>query len=333
VGQGRVHQQLHAADHLRDPLRLGPGGLLAKQLLALLLLAAALGDVADEGWEVCIAADDDLRHGGLDREARAVASHGLDLGQPARHLALRLGQLLPALVVVVPELGRNDQRAHRAADRLGGAPTEHPLCGGIPGGDDPVAVQGHECVRRAVEYQSGARLGPAELTRTPFALDRLGPEPCEQPRDQQARDRRRAHCQQPARRRAGMALEHEEHPVGRADEREVCERQAQLEEVEREEGGPGEHERIQRRGPRVVVREGEDQRARRHGGVELPVRHPLGAPPGGGRDREGDQGEDHQRGLAEAVVVRQRQGEQAHGGARGEEVGQRAGLEAAVEQV
>ena len=42
----RVHQRLHAADHLGHPLRLRARGLLAQQRLALGLPAQPLGGVA-----------------------------------------------------------------------------------------------------------------------------------------------------------------------------------------------------------------------------------------------------------------------------------------------
>ena len=56
-------------DHLGHALGLGARGLLAQQRLALGLAAQPLGDVRDEARDEHLAADVDLRHRGLTREA------------------------------------------------------------------------------------------------------------------------------------------------------------------------------------------------------------------------------------------------------------------------
>ena len=110
-----VDERLHAADELRHALRLGARGLLAYERLALRLPSQALGHVRDEAGHEHLAARLELRDGGLAREAPAVAALELDLEVLGGRGLLGVDQRLPALVVALLVLGRDDQLTHRPA--------------------------------------------------------------------------------------------------------------------------------------------------------------------------------------------------------------------------
>ena len=117
-----------------------------------LLVAAAVGDVADVGRVADRAADGGLRDGQLDRDLAAVGvrEHGLDALADDRRG--RRGHL--ALAEVAP---RRDQR-RRPAEHVGGGVAEHPLGGGVEADDHPGLVDGDEGVQRGVEHRGVALL-------------------------------------------------------------------------------------------------------------------------------------------------------------------------------
>ena len=271
-----VHEQLHAADHLGRALGLGARDLLAQELLALLLGSPPIGDVAQEGGHHDLGADAHARDRPLGGEDAAVATLKVGLDAHDLHGLGRLEQDPAPLVVGLALVLGEDQRAQRLADRLRGRPAEEALRGGVPRVHQPIAVDRHEGVRRAVEHEARARL--AALNR-PSALLRgepLRPQAREQPRDQQAGDQRRAHGQQPAHDGA-VRLDQDQHDrVAHRDQRHVGERDGQPEEVEGVQRRPRVEDRVEDRRLDEVVREGQDHRAAREEGVQLPRRDAVG---------------------------------------------------------
>jgi hypothetical protein len=333
VGERGVHEQLHPAHHLGHALRLGAGGLLAHQRLAFLLPAPAVGHVADEPGQQDLPAHVHLRHGRLGGEAAAVAALQLDLVVLGGDRIAALHQRHAPLVVAVAELGWRHEGTERLADRLAGGPAEHPLRREVPGADDPVAVERDEGVGRAVEHEARTRLALPQLAPALRRLALLGAQPVEHARDQEARDQRRPHREQPPNRGAHRVLDRKHHRVGHADVADVGEREAEAEEVEGVQRRPRVEQRVERRRAGVVVREAEDGRAGGEDHVKLPFAHPVGLDVDQRGHEDGDGGEDVQLHVLHRLVVGQDERQQTERRPGYEQVGERARLDAEVEQL
>ena len=328
-----VDEQLHAAHELGHALGLGARRLLAQERLALLLAAHALADIADEAGDERLALDLDLRDRGLGREARAVAADELGVVALHGHHLRRLDERPAALVVAVAVLLGCDERPERHADCIRRAPAEQPLRCVVPRCDHAVAVEGDEGIRRAVEHEPGARLALLERTRAPLRVLHAAAQHGEQARDQEPGDQRRPDREQPADHGARRLDEDQHHRVGDRDQGDVRERDLELEEVEGVQRGPRVEDGVDHRRLHVVVRERQDDRARREHDMQLPGPHAIGEGPDQGGDEDCDRREDHQLAVADLIRVREDEREQPQRRTREEEVGQRARLQTQVEKL
>ena len=321
-----VNQRLQAPHQIGHALGLGARGLLVQQGLALGVAAQPLGHIGDEARHEHLAADVHLGHGRLAREATPVATHELHLEALGRERRVALDQRAAALVVALAELRRDHQRAHRLADRLCRAPAEEPVGRGVPAQDHAFAVERDEGVGSRVEHEPGARLR---------ALEQLGAiaQPAQQRGDEQPGEQWGAHRQQPAHDRAVGGLDHEHDRVRDRHHHHVSERLDRPEEVEGVERRPHVEQRVERGRPRVVVREAHDQHAGDEHHVDVPVANVVAARPDHRGDQDRRRREQHQREVVHLVRVREHQGEQPEDRARPEQIGDRARLDADVEQL
>ena len=196
-----------------------------------------------------------LRHGRLAREAAAVAAHELHLEVLRRERDVALDQRAAALVVALAELGRDDQLAHRLADRLARGPAEEPLGRRVPAQDHAVAVERDEGVGSRVEHEPGARPPTRSSSSARGRCSRRSSEEISRPATQ-----RRAHREQPA--HDGLSGSWIASTIAYDDrhERHLGERLDEREEVEGVERRPHVEQRVERGRARVVVREADDQR-------------------------------------------------------------------------
>ncbi len=250
MGERRVHELLHAAHHPRHPLRLGAGGLLAHQRLALGLAAQPVSGVTQEAGREHLAAHGHPRGSHLGREAGAVAALKLELENSRGIGFSRIEEVAAQLVVLLAQLRRNDQRAQRLADSLGRRPAQHAFGSRVPRAHHPVAIDGHESIRCAVQHDPRACLVLLEQRLALARVDLLGAHLLQQPSDEEPRHRRRADREQPAHVRARQISGGQHDHVGHRGERDVSNGRGALEEVERVENRPAEEQRVESRSGR-----------------------------------------------------------------------------------
>jgi hypothetical protein len=230
---------------------------------------------------------------------------------------------------VVPSLPRRVVSIWRVV----GGPAEQPRRGRVPPQHDPVGVDGHEGVGRALQDQPRAGLALEQPARLLRRVTRLALQMLEKARDQRAGEERRPDRQQPAGRRARVVVESQQKAVGDADQQEMDEGDVEREEVERVERDPAVHQGVQGRAPDPVVRERDDHRPHDERRVDLPVLDAVGAGPDQEGDPDRDGAEDEQRRIVHLRRMRQHEREQDEQRARREHERQRPRASAPVEQL
>ena len=266
----------------------------------------------------------DPRHGRLAREALPVAPHELGVEALDRDLGPAVDERVPARVVAVAELRRDDELAHRLPDRLRLAPAEQALRGRVPGQDVAVPVERDERVRCGVEHESGALLRIAELLR-------LRLEPAEQTRDEEARHDRRADGEQPPHDHHVRLLHGQRDAVRHGDGHHVRGRLTEREEVARIQHRPRVEQRVERGRARVVVGQAHDHRAGDEQRMDVPLPEPVRKRPDDRGDDVRERSQDYQRTVPHLVRVREDERQQRERRTRRVEVCDRARLEANVE--
>ena len=158
MGERRVNERLHSADHVHHPFGLHPGGLLTHQRLALGLAPEAIGHVSQEACREHLTADGHSRRAHLGREATSVAALELELQNAGGVGFRRVEQIAAKLIVGLTQLRRDDQSPQRLPDCFGGRPAEHALGRGVPGANAAVTVDGDKRVGGAVQHDPRPRL-------------------------------------------------------------------------------------------------------------------------------------------------------------------------------
>ena len=146
----------------------------AQQLLALLLVRLAPGDVAHRAGEHGRLAGADAVDRDLDRELAAVGPHAQQLEAPPedRRLAgLDVARQRPA--VRRSQRRGDDQLRHLAADHVRRLATEDPLGRGVPFDHVSAVVHDHHAVERRCEHRGLARLALAHGLDNPLTLHEL----------------------------------------------------------------------------------------------------------------------------------------------------------------
>ena len=116
-------------------------------------------DVAQVAGEHRRAGNVDAGDRELDREARAVGAHAVDLDPPVQHPRRAAGEVpREPSAVAVAQVRRHDQLRHLAADRLLARVAERALGGGVELDDAAAMVHRHDAVQRGLQRRAVALL-------------------------------------------------------------------------------------------------------------------------------------------------------------------------------